>query len=307
MSLRNLFIATALLVSPAAAQEDWPQHAMRTAAPVNPSPDFHISGSSVVALPLAEWVAENRTGRGERVEIVWGQDAVDKAPAKASKYLQKSYVFPTGTIRVMEFKADKGGMLHAITVETAIYMLKGSGTVDVAGQNVQINEGDLVSYPSGVLQGTGDATVIAWTVTGNLINEASPAKLVRSTDAKMSASAEWDQGGKRVRGRTPEELAKAPANAIRLEIQRYDFPGNSVRVTKNYKGGPTSPTTGDQDALIYVVSGKLNFFQDGKDVIALPGDAVREIAGATHHWIRLEDSSFIATSSLPIKPLAKKK
>ncbi|MCB2106723.1 MAG: cupin domain-containing protein, partial [Rhodobacteraceae bacterium] len=70
------------------------------------------------------------------------------------------------------------------------------------------------------------------------------------------------------------------------------------------KGGPTSPASGKLDALIYVISGQLKFTQDGVEVIANPGDAIREIAGAKHFWYRLEDSSFVATSSLPVVPLA---
>ena len=58
------------------------------------------------------------------------------------------------------------------------------------------------------------------------------------------------------------------------------------------------------DALIYVTSGRLHFFQDDLDVIAGPGDAIREIAGHYHNWIRLEASSFLATSSLPVVPMS---
>lgn len=283
--------------------DELPLHAVRNAAPVSPASDFHIAGRTVEPLPLAEWEADGPMGKG--VQIVWGQAAVDKAPASASRYQQKTYSFPTGTIRVMEFPASSGGMIHAITSETAIFMLHGSGSVEVAGATVNLDAGDAVSYPSGVLRGSGPATVIAWTVTGTLNNEASRARVVRRAEAIVMDSAEWDQGGKRMSARTAAEFAAAPTDAIRLSVSRYEFPGNSVRVARNFKGGPTSPKSSELDALIYITSGRMKFTQDGREVEVVPGDAIREIAGAAHFWYRLEDSSFVATSSLPVVPLAR--
>ena len=296
-------VAPAVAAAPPAAGDELPLHAVRNAAPVSPAGDFHIVGSTVEPLPLAEWEAEGPMGKG--VQIVWGQAAVDKAPASASRYQQKTYSFPTGTIRVLEFPASGGGMIHAITSETAIFMLHGSGSVDVAGATVNLDSGDVVSYPSGVLRGSGPATVIAWTVTGTLNNEASRSRLVRRAEAVVMDSAEWDQGGKRISARTAAELAAAPPAAIRLSVSRYEFPGNSVCVARNFRGGPTSPKTGELDALIYITSGHMKFTQDGREVEVMPGDAIREIAGASHFWYRLEDSSFVATSSLPVVPLAR--
>ena len=284
----------------AAAAQDLPKHAVRTAAPVNPSGDFFIAGEAIQPMLLAEW--EVVDDRGSRIRIVWGQEAVDQAPDNASRYTQKTYPFPTGTIRVLNFKANRGGMLHAITVETGIFMLQGSGTVEVAGETVALSEGDMVSYPSGVLRGSGDARVIAWTVTGTQINAGASAALIRGADAPVTHSAEWNENGERVRASTPEQLQRAPDAAIRLSVKRYTFDGNSVRVAHSKKGGPTTRRTSDLDALIYVTSGRLRFFQDDEDVVAGPGDAIREIAGHYHHWYRLEDSSFVATSSLPVAP-----
>ncbi len=294
--------AVLLLTSGAVFAQDMPQHAVRTAAPLDPTAEFFIRGEDVETWHLAEWDTDDPI-MGPRIRIVWGEDAVAAAPAEASKYTEKQYVFPTGTIRVLEFKKDRGGMLHAITVETALYMLKGEGTVEVAGETVHIGEGDVVSYPSGALRGDGDATVILWHVTGTKINETAKAMVVRKADVQMSHSAQWPgPDGKMVRARAEEDLANAPADAVRLDLWRYVFDGNSVRVTKNYKGGPTARNTTTMDALIYVTSGKLHFFEEDADVIAGPGDAIREITGHYHNWIRLEDSSFIATSSMPVVP-----
>lgn len=302
---RFAILACLFGLAPALAQDDPPSHAFRAAAPSNPSSEIFIPRDKAAVLELAEW--DSKSPRGDTVLIVWGKDEVAKAPANSSRYVQRTYSFPTGDIRVLDFKKDQGGMIHMITSETALYMLKGSGTVGVAGKDVAIGERDLVSYPSGVLRGTGDATVILWTVTGAKLNEAAKAKVVRAADAVEVNSAEWDEGGKRVRGRTPEELAKAPKDAIRLKINRYDFDGNSVRVTVNYKGGPTSPVSGSKtDSLIYVVAGKLEHFQDGHSMMAVPGDAIREAAGSTNYWIRHEESSFVATSSQPLQPTSAK-
>ncbi len=296
-------LGSATAAAQPAAGDDLPLHAVRNAAPVKPTSDFHIVGSTVEPLPLAEWEADGPMGKG--VQIVWGQAAVDTAPASASRYKQKTYSFPSGTIRVLEFPASGSGMIHAITSETAIFMLHGSGSVEIAGATVNLDAGDVVSYPSGVLRGSGPATVIAWTVTGTLNNEASRARAMRRADAVVMDSAEWDQGGKRVTARNPAELAAAPADAIRLSVSRYEFPGNSVRVARNFRGGPTSPKSGDLDALIYITAGRMKFTQHGREVEVVPGDAIREIAGAAHFWYRLEDSSFVATSSLPVVPLAR--
>jgi quercetin dioxygenase-like cupin family protein len=294
--------ALACAVSAVAAlrpDDELPAHAVRILAPIGPSPEAEIRGSDVVAEPGAEWQENLRSGTTHR--IVWGKDAVERAPPGASRYTQKVYVFPTGTIRVLEFRQSTGGMLHAITMENAIYMLRGSGTVGVAGGEVPIAAGDAVNYPSGMLRGSSDATVILFTVTGSAKNEASRAVVVRARDAKTVKSAEWDHDGQRVRASTPAELRTAPRNAIRLEVTRYSFPGNSIRVAHSFRGGPTSPGTAPLDALIYVTSGKLRFYQGEKVYDAVAGDALREIAGERHWWNRLEDSSFVAISSLPVE------
>jgi quercetin dioxygenase-like cupin family protein len=193
-------------------------------------------------------------------------------------------------------------MLYPITDETALYMLRGSGTVGLGGEAVaQIGEGDVVAYPSGVLRGERDATVVLWKVVGTKpLAEVTP-KVVRASEAGIRQLAYWPgQDGKRVVVTTPEAFAAAPPGAIKLEIKNYDFDGNAVGVTKNYKGGPTNKTTGQRDGLLYITSGKMRFFQDDVDVVVGPGDAVREAAGRYHNWIRLEDSSFVGIGTAPL-------
>ncbi len=236
------------------------------AAPVNPSPVFHISGASVLPMRLVEWDADGPMGR--TVQIAW-DDAVDKAPPNASRYQQKTYSFPTGTIRLLEFRKETGGMVHAITSETAIFMLRGVGSVEVAGKTVTLGAGDAVNYPSGVLRGAGDASVLAWTVTGTVNNEASPAMLLRASSA----------GG---------------------DVRHYAFPGTSVRWARRAGRAPDASPAREVDSLVYVIAGRLKFTQGGKAVEALPGDAIREIAGQARSWSALAPSSFVAIDSLPV-------
>ena len=59
-------------------------------------------------------------------------------------------------------------MLHQVTKEKAIYVVKGSAVVDVAGVATEIFAGDVVSLPGGVLRSrpgkAEDTTVVAFTV-----------------------------------------------------------------------------------------------------------------------------------------------
>lgn len=259
-----------------------------------------IAGDSLTPAVLAAW--DVNTDDGSQTRTVRGQAAVDQAPSQASRYTQKSYVFPTGSIHVLEFKKDQGGMRHALTDETTLYMLKGEGQVEVAGDTLSIKEKDVVSYPSGTLRGDGDATVVLWVVTGTK-DDAKP-MVVRSADTTFGQMGYWYKpDGERVLVMTAEELKDAPANAIRLDMTNYAFDGNGLVVTKNYKSGPTNKSRSDRDALLYIVSGKMNFFQEDIDVIAGPGDAIRETAGRYHNWIRLEDSSFLGIGTAPLVAL----
>lgn len=274
-----------------------PPHAQKISAAVDPHMGPRIAGADVKSVTFAEW--EVTGPRGTTVPILFGA-ALDKAPKNASFYDQKTYEFPTGQIRVMTFRKDKGGVTHQITAENAMYVMKGSVTIEVGGKPVELKEGDAVGYPSGIVRGKGDATLVVWTVTGTALNEASKTTVVHKKDAKIGKSAEWDEGGKRVRANTPEALKKAPKDAIRLQVDRYEIPGNSIRVAHNYKGGPTSDAGGPIDALILITSGHLTYFEDGKPFDAYPGDAIREAGGHKNHWIRHEDSSFLAISTQPI-------
>ena len=229
----RFFAATAFAATLAfgtAALADPPNHAFRNGAAWSPSPEMHIKGDSVPVQHVAEW--DSKAREGATVLISWDKD-VAKAPKEAVKYEQKSFVFPTGTIRVLEFKKATGGVLHMITMENEIFEQKPDDP------RLIFNAGDAAYYPSGVMRGKGDATILAWNVTGTVPATQAKAQVVRAKDASTSQSAEWDgPDGKRVRANKPEELKKMPKNAIKLAVTRYTFDGNSVRVAKNFKGGP---------------------------------------------------------------------
>lgn len=261
-----------------------------------------ISGESIEKIPRATW--EVADSAGSRIVSASGKEAVQQASESATRYSSKSYIFPTGTIMVLEFEKAQGGMLHAITEESALYVLEGEGSVDVAGERVPIKQGDVVSYPSGALRGKADAVIVAWRVTGTTSKDESRPMVIKSSDATLRQLGYWPgPDGQRVVVTTAEDLRNAPPNAIRLEMKSYSFDGNSVTVTKNYRGGPTNKSTGERDGLLYITSGKMRFFQDDIDVIAGPGDAIRETAGRYHNWIRLEDSSFVGIGTSPATPI----
>lgn len=273
---------------------------------LSPLAETFIAGDSVAPEVLAAWdvVIDDHA----QTLTAEGKEVAEQAPPEASRYTRKSYVFPTGSIHVLSFKKDRGGMTHPITDETTLYMLAGSGTVEVAGKTTSLNQGDVVSYPSGTLRGEGDATVVLWVVKGTKNREDTQAMVVRSADTTYAQLGYWTgDDGNRVIVTTAEELKDAPARAIRLDMTSYPFDGNSLVVTKNYKSVPTNRTRGDRDALLYITSGKMHFFQYEDltadayiDVIAEPGDAIRETAGKYHNWIRLEDSSFLGIGTAPV-------
>jgi len=279
------------------------QNAARAATQETPLSESFLPGDSIEAVPMAGWDVTD--AGGSRTLSASGQGAVDQAPNDASRFTQKSYDFPTGSIRVLEFNKANGGMIHVLTDETTLYMLKGEGTVEVAGETVSINQGDAVSYPSGTLRGDGDGTAILWVVTGNDIEGEPKPKVVRSVDTTFAQMGYWPNpdGGDRILVTTAEELKDAPAHAIRLDMRNYAFDDNGLVVTKNYKSGPTNKSRGNRDALLYIASGKMRWFQDDIDVTAVPGDAIRETAGRYHNWIRMEDSSFIGIGTAPAAPL----
>lgn len=194
-------------------------------------------------------------------------------------YSLKEVHWPTGTVKVLRFAADDGGVLHSITDETTIYVLEGRVQASVNGEDAVLEVGDVASLPVGLLrnpeEGPTDARVVAWT-TPSLVEGASPS-VVRSAEVDTRVILEGLLG-----------------------VRRYNFPGNSVRVASLSKGLKTSPGTAPTDSLIFVTKGSMEFFQGGKKHVVGEGDFIREVAGVTHHWNVTSDSAFVTTSGLPV-------
>jgi mannose-6-phosphate isomerase-like protein (cupin superfamily) len=232
-------------------------------------PDLAIHGKSVAAVPM-------------------------------SGYELKSYVFPSGTIKLLTFKAGSAAT-HSITDETQFFVVTGEVETVVDGKSVSVSAGDAAYRPAGQIRATGakEAVVVAHVV-GSSNADAKPT-VVRGEGLSEALSAQWTENGTAHRVTTPEEIAKAPAAAGKLAVKRYDFGGNSIRLVK-LSGGATNPSAYTSDNILFVINGRLRRHEDGKTFEVVAGDAVREISGARGYWEILEDAAFLSTSAFPLKP-----
>jgi quercetin dioxygenase-like cupin family protein len=230
---------------------------------------YVVAGASRPALPAAAWATRNG------LRSVSGP-AVRRAPRRAVRYDIQSVSWPTATVKVLTFHQDRGGVLHALTDETHLYVLEGRIRTTVSGQSVTLGAGDVASLPTGSLQnadGPGSARVVAWTA-GSLVPGAVPAVVALA--------------------------ALPPPAAGPLTLRRYDFPGNSIRAVSMAKGFKTNPNSAKTDSLIYVTRGPMQFMQNGRTFTVTAGDFIREVAGLQHHWDVTEESGFVTTSALPV-------
>ena len=259
----------------------------------------HISGSAAPVTQMAEW-----SETGARNSITASKAAIDKAPATASRYDSKSYNFPCGGVRVLTFK--KGSpVFHQVTFETSIYVLEGSATVKplygLAGKPVKISAGDALYLPTGVISETKAASdvVLVLFVVANP-KPGAKQSIVTSKQAKANEIAQWQDGGKELSARTPEELRAAPKNASRYVTKRYEFDGNSFRVATLKKGTRTNnvaPTR--SDVLMYVAKGSARRTEGAETFQISAGDAFRERKGSAGSWEASDDLVLIATDAPP--------
>lgn len=267
---------------------------------------IHIPGSSLDPIPLAEWEAPNRDVDGPlqpRIRIAEGQEAVDRAPENATRYTAKEYNFPMGSLRVLTFKQGAGPVIHQITFETELYLLQGSATVGVLGEQVSITAGDAVFLPSGVLRNdnpTEDTVVALFMVENTAENPTS--MVLHGADLPEMTIAQYVRDGESTTVVKPEDLAKAPEGAGIFDLRRYVFDGNSIRLAKLRKGGSTTPATNSRtDILIYISKGRMRRTEDEKVYEVVAGDAIREEFGKSGYWELLEESEFLATD-MPFDP-----
>lgn len=245
-------------------------------------------GQDVPVVPMAEWEVV-QTGRGEqtgsRVLIAAGPEELSRAPANAARYDSQTFTFPSGTIRVLRFTKAVGGVVHQITSETQLYVISGSASVDVAGARTELGAGDVVNLPSGVLRSlpgrAEDTTVVLY----NIKNTAKEprASVIRGKDNPPAVI---------------EAGEKAGEGGAKVSVQRYVYEGNSIRVARLSGPGKNAASTPKADALIYLISGRMNLHLGDEVFEVRAGDALREPAGIPVYWDILEPSSFIATNGV---------
>lgn len=257
-----------------------PAWAQNAAAPV--AANLHvIHMKDAIVKPMAEWdIVQSNPGEqtGTRTLIAEGKDTVDAAPASASRYEARAYKFPTGTIRVLTFKKQPGGVVHQITYETEIYVQQGEVTVDIAGKPATLKAGDTAFLPGGIMRNrkpAGDTIVVQYFV--NHTAQAPKAQAVRGKDLKF---------------------APTSAGTAHYDVKRHIFDGNSIRVANMHKGGETpSGTQQRTDALLYVIKGRLRRTEGDEVFEVTAGDALREELGKTGHWELLEESTFLGSDA----------
>jgi quercetin dioxygenase-like cupin family protein len=265
--------------------------AMSATAQSLPAPTNILFSNDVPVVPMAEWEIEQRGAAeqtGARILIAAGPEEIARAPATAIKYDSQTFRFPTGSLRVLTFNKKAGGVLHQITTETQIYVLKGSGVVDVRGVPTEIRAGDVVNLPSGVLRSRKgkpeDTKILAFTV-GHTMKDAK-ATVVRGKDTPDKPLTEGPKSG---------------VDTAKVSVQRYVFDGNSVRVARLKAPGKTSVAKPATDVLIYVASGQMQITVGNEVKEVSAGDVLREEAGLPTFWDVRKDSMFIATNAPLIK------
>ncbi len=245
----------------------------------------------VPVVPMAEWSVEQKGAAeqtGARVLIAAGPAELGRAPPEAARYDSQTFRFPTGDIRVLTFRKASGGVLHQVTSEKSIYVVKGSAVVDVAGVATEIFAGDVVSLPGGVLRSrpgkAEDTTIVAFSVRDGV--PAPRASVVRAKDTKPMVI---------------KDGAKSGVGNTVVTVRRLAFDGNSIRSATLSGKGRTAPVTPKIDALIYVLSGPLQITIGDEVQTVSAGDALREPIGLSTHWdVPAKGGSFIATNGVPL-------
>lgn len=271
------------------------QEAPKPIPPSMPMPSNFLYAKDVPVVPMAEWEIVQKGAAeqtGARILIAAGDAELVRAPKDAVRYDSQTFKIPTGSVRVLTFKKANGGVLHQITTETVLYVVKGSGEVGVNGVPTKIVAGDVVNLPNGVLRSikkkAEDTTVLAFTV-----GYATPSKsvLVRGKDIKSTTMANG---------------ATQDANAAKTNLKRYTFEGNSVRIAGLTGRGKTTAATPRVDVLVYMLSGRMANTVGDETKTVSAGDVLREEAGKPTSWDVFEDSVFLAINAPLIVPPASK-
>ncbi len=241
-------------------------------APVTPS-KYYVSGKTVAAVPYAAWTD------GSATRTATGAEEVAKAPKTAVRYTRKAVDWPTGTVSHLYFTKTGGGVLHEITKESQVFVVKGAITASVDGTPTVVRAGDVVTWPKGALtsaEGGEDTELVTWTVR-SMVEAPKPTV---------------------VRGATAPEV-QLPDPQAKVLVKRFVFPGNSIREAHITKGGHTEDASSAKtDSLIHFLSGRMRFHEADEVHEVEAGDFVREVASLHHHWEPLEDTHFLTTSGV---------
>ncbi|MFO1426261.1 MAG: hypothetical protein U1F11_04680 [Steroidobacteraceae bacterium] len=191
-------------------------------------------------VPMAEWQVQQvgaAEQTGARILFAAGAEVVARAPAGAARYDSRTFRFDNGEIRVLTFRQASGGVLHQVTTETQLYVIKGSATVGVGGATVPVHAGDAVNLPSGVIRSIAgqveDTTLLLHTLR---TAPGSKAVVLRAAD---TPAAPLTAG------------PKAGTENVKVAVQRFAFGDNSIRVA-HLVGLGTGTVTPPVDALIYL-------------------------------------------------------
>jgi quercetin dioxygenase-like cupin family protein len=232
-------------------------------------PKYIRYAKDVPAVSVAEWDA------GGKAMSATGKAQIAKAPKSAAVYSVKTVVWPTATVRVYDF-TKAGGIRHAITDETAIYVIKGSIKAMVGNTTAVLRAGDVASRASGVLQAgdvAEDTSIVTWT--------AGPVSTEPPIPTVVRADATTNTG-----------------SPVLVIIKRYIFPGNSVRHATMTAGAKQPPNTGPADNYMYFLAGHVEFTQGGETYQVRAGDFLRQESGTLHHWDQKDGAVFVASSAL---------
>jgi len=142
------------------------------------------------------------------------------------------------------------------------------------------------------------------TLTGSVANAQSPdglrAAVVKGADITPRQTAFWVENGapKAARG---ADVANAPKGATVIDVKVFDLGGGqNYREIKIRKGDAFSPPKG-RDALVYVLSGKLDVkLGDVKDTVG-PGDSFRKIAAQDNNYTAVEETVIVETDAPPLE------
>ena len=249
------------------------------ATPAGQGDISHIPGASAPSSRIAEWYDSTQTP-GNGYSIAATPAGFEKAPATASRYETRLYVFSSGTLRTLRFKKDVPSF-HLITFETMIYVLSGTAILapldNHPGTPLTVAAGDALFLPSGVLKNPrpSEELVILQCFVERTVRNAQKS-VVTSKQANTLDAVDW----------------QVKSNTVRTKT--YPFDGNKLRIITLNKARSARVAPKRADILLYVAKGKARRTDGNHLVQVVAGDCVREKIGGTASWEPLEETTLVA-------------